>query len=113
MSNTDSSEPKCAFCSKLHNEVERLIAGPNVYICDGCIQVCYGILEYELGPLKPKSLPVPKKNPDLKRLESEVELLLRMRAKNEITEAVFRERMAQATVDAFVPEDLDESKAAS
>ena len=38
----------CSFCGKSHSEVKKLIAGPGVYICDGCINVCRGILEKEL-----------------------------------------------------------------
>ena len=39
----------CSFCGKSHAEVKKLIAGPGVYICDGCINVCRGILEKELN----------------------------------------------------------------
>lgn len=38
----------CSFCGKSHAEVRKLIAGPGVYICDSCINVCKGILEKEL-----------------------------------------------------------------
>lgn len=34
----------CSFCSKSANEVKKLIAGPNVYICDECVYLCHGIL---------------------------------------------------------------------
>ena len=36
---------KCSFCGKTQNAVERIIAGPGVYICDECIKVCNNILE--------------------------------------------------------------------
>ena len=39
----------CSFCGKSHAEVKKLIAGPGVYICDGCINVCRGILDKELN----------------------------------------------------------------
>ncbi|MBC8127152.1 MAG: ATP-dependent Clp protease ATP-binding subunit ClpX [Gloeobacteraceae cyanobacterium ES-bin-144] len=39
----------CSFCGKSHSEVKKLIAGPGVYICNECIDVCSGILEKELG----------------------------------------------------------------
>jgi ATP-dependent Clp protease ATP-binding subunit ClpX len=32
----------CSFCGKSHAEVRKLIAGPGVYICDNCINVCKG-----------------------------------------------------------------------
>lgn len=54
----------CSFCGKSHAEVKKLIAGPGVYICDGCINVCRGILEKELGEeeesTEPKAFSVPK-----------------------------------------------------
>lgn len=39
----------CSFCGKSHSEVKKLIAGPGVYICNECIEVCSNILEKELG----------------------------------------------------------------
>ncbi len=53
----------CSFCGKSHAEVKKLIAGPGVYICDGCINVCRGILDKELGEDEekvPKGFHVPK-----------------------------------------------------
>ena len=38
----------CSFCGKSHSEVRKLIAGPGVYICDSCINVCKNILDKEL-----------------------------------------------------------------
>ena len=38
----------CSFCGKNHAEVRKLIAGPGVYICDSCINICKGILDKEL-----------------------------------------------------------------
>jgi ATP-dependent Clp protease ATP-binding subunit ClpX len=39
----------CSFCGKSHSEVKKLIAGPGVYICDECIEVCSTILQKELN----------------------------------------------------------------
>jgi ATP-dependent Clp protease ATP-binding subunit ClpX len=39
----------CSFCGKSHSEVRKLIAGPGVYICDSCINVCKSILDKELN----------------------------------------------------------------
>src|SRR3979490_1414378 len=39
----------CSFCGKSHAEVRKLIAGPGVYICDSCINVCKSILHKELN----------------------------------------------------------------
>ncbi len=47
---------RCTFCGKEHTEVAKLIAGPGVYICDGCVNLCVGILA-EDTPAEPPSLP--------------------------------------------------------
>ena len=39
---------KCSFCGKAQENVQRIVAGPGVYICDECIKVCANILEDEL-----------------------------------------------------------------
>ena len=44
----DGKELKCSFCGKPQSRVRKLIAGPNVYICDECIGVCTSILDDEL-----------------------------------------------------------------
>lgn len=48
----DKSTLKCSFCGKSQEQVKRLIAGPNVYICDECIELCNEILEEELAIYK-------------------------------------------------------------
>ncbi|MDD7402825.1 MAG: ATP-dependent Clp protease ATP-binding subunit ClpX [Butyribacter sp.] len=40
---------KCSFCGKTQNQVHKLIAGPGVYICDQCIELCSEIIEEELS----------------------------------------------------------------
>ena len=45
---TKSKEIRCSFCGKSQNSVERIIAGPGVYICNECIKVCSNIVEDEL-----------------------------------------------------------------
>ena len=37
----------CSFCGKNQNEVRRLIAGPSVYICDECVDLCNDIISEE------------------------------------------------------------------
>ncbi|HEY8961087.1 MAG TPA: ATP-dependent Clp protease ATP-binding subunit ClpX [Luteolibacter sp.] len=44
----------CSFCGKSHSEVKKLIAGPGVYICNECIEVCSNILEKELAGVPSK-----------------------------------------------------------
>ncbi|HYD09729.1 MAG TPA: ClpX C4-type zinc finger protein [Acidimicrobiales bacterium] len=43
----------CSFCAKSQEEVAKLIAGPGVYICDGCVGLCNGIIETEPGVEQP------------------------------------------------------------
>ena len=40
---------KCSFCGKSQKQVKKLIAGPGVYICDECIDLCNEIIEEERG----------------------------------------------------------------
>jgi ATP-dependent Clp protease ATP-binding subunit ClpX len=54
---------KCSFCGKSQKQVKKLIAGPGVYICDECIDLCNEIIEEELAEtpeLKLEDLPKPK-----------------------------------------------------
>src|SRR5213594_3648045 len=44
----DSDLLKCSFCGKSQKQVKKLIAGPGVYICDECIDLCNEIIEDEL-----------------------------------------------------------------
>ena len=50
--NTKKSKDKilyCSFCGKGQNEVQKLIAGPSVYICEECVDLCNNIIEEELN----------------------------------------------------------------
>ena len=40
---------RCSFCGRTGDEVRKLVAGPNVYICDECVEVCQSIIDEELG----------------------------------------------------------------
>ena len=54
---------KCSFCGKSQKQVKKLIAGPGVYICDECIDLCNEIIEEELsegGELGLEELPKPR-----------------------------------------------------
>ncbi|MGH2573656.1 MAG: ATP-dependent Clp protease ATP-binding subunit ClpX [Actinomycetota bacterium] len=54
---------KCSFCGKSQKQVKKLIAGPGVYICDECIDLCNEIIEEELSEtseLKLEELPKPR-----------------------------------------------------
>ena len=40
---------KCSFCGKSQKQVKKLIAGPGVYICDECIELCNDIMDEEFS----------------------------------------------------------------
>lgn len=47
MARYDEKQLRCSFCGKPQDQVRRLIAGPNVYICDECIELCQDIIDEE------------------------------------------------------------------
>lgn len=53
----------CSFCGKSQHEVRKLIAGPSVYICDECVELCEDIIREEIKDISPKregdALPTP------------------------------------------------------
>lgn len=57
-----AESPKCSFCGKVQNEVERLIAGPGVHICDQCVELCNSLIQRESASAgkKPHEMKVPK-----------------------------------------------------
>jgi ATP-dependent Clp protease ATP-binding subunit ClpX len=65
------SHLKCSFCGKSQEQVRKLIAGPGVYICDECVELCNEILDEELlEPNGPAAHPPAKAEPPRKRRES-------------------------------------------
>ena len=61
--NEDKRQLKCSFCGKNQEQVKRLIAGPNVYICDECVELCDEIIQEEIEEVVEEdtaSLPKPK-----------------------------------------------------
>jgi ATP-dependent Clp protease ATP-binding subunit ClpX len=61
--NDEKGQLKCSFCGKSQEQVRKLVAGPGVYICDECIELCTEIVEEELGTeeeMEFKEVPKPK-----------------------------------------------------
>ena len=61
----DKDTMRCSFCGRTSEEVRKLVAGPNVYICDECVEVCERIIADELGDVETddfnlKELPTPR-----------------------------------------------------
>jgi ATP-dependent Clp protease ATP-binding subunit ClpX len=76
----------CSFCGKSQEQVRKLIAGPRVYICDECIELCNEIIaeELEKGPLIRTSVPKPV---EIKRILDEY-VIGQERAKKTLSVAV-------------------------
>ncbi|MGZ9585160.1 ATP-dependent protease ATP-binding subunit ClpX [Paenibacillus marinisediminis] len=61
--NDEKGQLKCSFCGKSQEQVRKLVAGPGVYICDECVELCNEIVEEELGhedEVDLKDIPKPK-----------------------------------------------------
>lgn len=59
----DKNSVKCSFCGKAQEQVKKLIAGPGVYICDECVELCMEIVEEEShqeNEVELKEIPKPK-----------------------------------------------------
>ena len=64
MAKYEDKQLRCSFCGKPQDQVRRLIAGPNVYICNECIELCQEIIEEEFidtFDYEMKELPTPEK----------------------------------------------------
>lgn len=62
MSKHDDKQLRCSFCGKTQDQVKRLIAGPNVYICNECVELCKEIIDEEIDFIEDeefKKLPKP------------------------------------------------------
>jgi ATP-dependent Clp protease ATP-binding subunit ClpX len=66
------SHLKCSFCGKSQEQVRKLIAGPGVYICDECVDLCNEILDEELFDSSAAPQPVPRREqaPEKRRSRS-------------------------------------------
>ena len=59
----EKGQLKCSFCGKSQEQVRKLVAGPGVYICDECIELCNEIIEEEFSEdveVELKDVPKPK-----------------------------------------------------
>ena len=69
MARNDEKSIRCSFCGKHQDQVKRMIAGPGVYICDECVNLCMEamgaeglLLDDDMGPVAdiPDAIPTPK-----------------------------------------------------
>lgn len=71
------SHLKCSFCGKSQEQVRKLIAGPGVYICDECVDLCNEILDEELfdsSSTVPQSVPRREQAPERRRAPSPISM---------------------------------------
>ncbi|MFU0799164.1 MAG: ATP-dependent Clp protease ATP-binding subunit ClpX [Xylanivirga thermophila] len=64
----DKKQLKCSFCGKTQDQVRRLVAGPGVYICDECIELCQEIIDEEfedVSDIDLKEIPKPQEIKDI------------------------------------------------
>ncbi len=68
MAAMDDSRLKCSFCGKTQEQVKKLIAGPDVYICDECVELCNEILDEEFLDNKDKQTEPEIKEADITKV---------------------------------------------
>ena len=54
MAKNDERELRCSFCGKMQNQVQRLIAGPGVCICNECVELCQSVLDDDMPAQRPR-----------------------------------------------------------
>src|SRR4030095_12284073 len=79
----------CSFCGKSHAEVRKLIAGPGVYICDSCINVCKSIIDKEL-------------NEEARRQSSSIRVPKPAEIRHSLDQYVIRQEIAKKTLSVAV-----------
>ena len=78
MPKTQDRNVKCSFCGKSQEVVEKIIAGPGVFICDECVGLCQDIIEEEIY--------------DEEEIVEQVEMLTPVEIKKVLDEYVIRAR---------------------
>ena len=103
----------CSFCGKNQNEVRKLIAGPSVYICDECVDLCNDIIREEVLDADAESdeerLPVPR---EIRRTLDEY-VIAQDRAKKILSVAVYSHFRRVESVDKMPPSSRSSTLAAS
>ena len=88
---SDRSDDKllyCSFCGKSQHEVRKLIAGPNVFICDECVELCNDIIREEMEETAPPTASKLPKPQDINRVLDEY-VIGQERAKKVLSVAVY------------------------
>ena len=100
----------CSFCGKSQHEVRKLIAGPSVFICDECVDLCNDIIREEVQENVPESagekLPVPR---EIKNILDEY-VIGQKRAKKVLAVAVYNHYKRLQAGDSRKREDIELGK---
>lgn len=100
----------CSFCGKSHSEVKKLIAGPGVYICNECIEVCSTILDKELAGAgrEKKRVQVDHEIPNPRELMEKLDQFVigQTHAKKVLSVAVHNHYMRLFSDDSELPEEF-------
>ena len=85
---TETALAACSFCMKPNTQVRKLIAGPGVYICDECVDLCAQILSGERGESSERGQrPLPPMWEQFERAEQALDLMPKMAAAGAQAEA--------------------------
>ncbi|MGM0419684.1 MAG: ATP-dependent Clp protease ATP-binding subunit ClpX [Bacillota bacterium] len=84
----EKGQLKCSFCGKSQEQVKKLVAGPGVYICDECIDLCNDIIEEELGQEQSFTFETVPKPKEIKEILDEY-VIGQNRAKKSLAVAVY------------------------
>ncbi len=100
---------RCSFCSKSQGEVRKLIAGPNVYICDECIEICTDIIAEERDLEEREGLFDLPKPPEIKEFLDEY-VVGQESAKKRLAVAVYNHYRRSDILDHRKRDDVELSK---
>ncbi|MBQ8072798.1 MAG: ATP-dependent Clp protease ATP-binding subunit ClpX [Clostridia bacterium] len=93
----NNQPPRCSFCGKEANMVERLVAGPGVYICNECVALCNSILEeeFDFNPTAEESVKTARSGRNARSGEATVQLALPTEMKKTLDEYVIGQERAK------------------
>lgn len=84
----EKKQLKCSFCGKSQDQVKRLVAGPGVYICDECIELCQEIIDEEFDEIFETDLREIPKPIEIRRILDDY-VVSQDRAKKSLAVAVY------------------------
>ncbi|MFZ7131620.1 MAG: ATP-dependent Clp protease ATP-binding subunit ClpX [Eubacteriales bacterium] len=101
----ENKQVRCSFCGKAQNQVKRMVAGPGVYICYECIELCQEIIEEEFTPENTEISDIPTPHEIREYLDEYV--VSQERAKKSLSVAVYNH---YKRINAAIIDDVDLQK---